>query len=36
MAVIFLANGSLWLPMALHAIIDLRILLLFRPGDLAS
>jgi uncharacterized protein len=36
MAVIFLATGSLWLPMALHAIIDLRILLLLRPGDLAS
>jgi uncharacterized protein len=36
MAVIFLASGSLWLPMALHAIIDVRILLLLRPGDLAS
>lgn len=36
MAVIFLASGSLWLPMALHAIIDLRVLLLLRPGDLAS
>jgi membrane protease YdiL (CAAX protease family) len=36
MAVIFLASGSLWLPMALHAIIDLRLLLLLRPGDLAS
>jgi len=36
MAVIFLASGNLWLPMALHAIIDLRILLLLRPGDLAS
>ncbi len=35
-AVIFLATGSLWLPMALHAIIDLRMLLLLRPGDLAS
>ena len=35
-AVIFLATGSLWLPMALHAIIDLRVLLLLRPGDLAS
>jgi uncharacterized protein len=35
MAVLFLASGSLWLPMALHAIIDLRILLLLRPGDLA-
>jgi uncharacterized protein len=36
MAVLFLASGSLWLPMALHAIIDLRVLLLLRPGDLAS
>jgi membrane protease YdiL (CAAX protease family) len=36
MAVIFLASGSLWLPMTLHAIIDLRILLLVRPRDLAS
>ena len=36
MAVLFLASGSLWLPMALHAIIDLRILFLLRPGDLAS
>jgi membrane protease YdiL (CAAX protease family) len=36
MAVIFLSTGSLWLPMALHAIIDLRVLLLLRPGDLAS
>ena len=36
MAVIFLTSGSLWLPIALHAIIDLRILLLLRPGDLAS
>jgi membrane protease YdiL (CAAX protease family) len=36
MAMLFLASGSLWLPMALHAIIDLRILLLLRPGDLAS
>jgi CAAX protease family protein len=36
MAVIFLATGSLWLPMALHAMIDLRVLLLLRPGDLAS
>jgi membrane protease YdiL (CAAX protease family) len=36
MAVLFVASGSLWLPMALHAIIDLRILLLLRPGDLTS
>src|SRR5580693_1823572 len=35
-AMLFMASGSLWLPMALHAIIDLRILLLLRPGDLAS
>ena len=36
MAVIFFATGSLWLPMALHAMIDLRLLLLLGPGDLAS
>jgi membrane protease YdiL (CAAX protease family) len=36
MALIFLATGSLWLPMALHAMIDLRVLLLLRPGDLVS
>jgi uncharacterized protein len=36
MALIFLATGNLWLPMALHAMIDLRVLLLLRPGDLAS
>jgi membrane protease YdiL (CAAX protease family) len=35
-AVMFLATGSLWFPMALHAIIDLRLLLLLRPGDLSS
>jgi len=35
MGVIFLATGSLWLPMALHAIIDLRVLFLLRPGELA-
>ncbi len=36
MALIFFSTGSLWLPMALHALIDLRILFLLRPGDLAS
>jgi len=36
MAVIFLTTGSLWLPMALHAIIDLRILLLLRRGEMIS
>jgi membrane protease YdiL (CAAX protease family) len=34
MAVIFIVTGSLWLPIALHAIIDLRVLFLLRPGDL--
>ncbi|HKM46607.1 MAG TPA: CPBP family intramembrane glutamic endopeptidase [Terriglobales bacterium] len=34
MAVIFVVTGSLWLPIALHAIIDLRVLFLLRPGDL--
>jgi len=36
MGVIFLATGSLWLPMALHALVDLRVLFLLRPGELAS
>jgi len=36
MGVILLATGSLWLPMALHALIDLRVLFLLRPGELAS
>jgi len=36
MAEIFLASGSLWLSMALHAMLDLRVLLLLRPGDLSS
>ncbi len=36
MALIFFSTGSLWLPMALHALIDLRVLFLLRPGDLAS
>ena len=34
MAIIFFVTGSLWLPMALHAFIDLNILLLLRRGDL--
>jgi uncharacterized protein len=36
MAVIFLSTGSLWMPMVLHAMIDLRLLFLLRRGDLAS
>ncbi|MGA7896348.1 MAG: CPBP family intramembrane glutamic endopeptidase [Candidatus Sulfotelmatobacter sp.] len=36
MAVLFVATGSLWLPMALHAVLDLRILFLLRPGELTS
>ncbi|MGO8793504.1 MAG: lysostaphin resistance A-like protein [Candidatus Sulfotelmatobacter sp.] len=36
MAVIFIMTGSLWMPMALHAAFDLRVLLLFRPSDLAA
>jgi uncharacterized protein len=36
MAVVFVVTGSLWLPMALHALIDLRILFLLRPGELTS
>lgn len=34
MSAIFFATGSLWLPMILHAFIDLNILLLLRRGDL--
>ncbi len=33
MAIIFLVTRSLWLPMALHAVVDLRILFLLRPGE---
>jgi membrane protease YdiL (CAAX protease family) len=29
---LFFASGSLWLPMLVHALIDMRILLLVRPG----
>src|SRR5271154_1980351 len=36
MVVVFAATGSLWLPMALHAVIDLRILFMLRPGELMS
>lgn len=36
MAVIFIVTGTLWLPMALHAVIDLRILFLLRTGELMS
>jgi len=34
--VIFIVTGTLWLPMALHAVIDLRILFLLRTGELMS
>ncbi|MGA8436610.1 MAG: CPBP family intramembrane glutamic endopeptidase [Candidatus Sulfotelmatobacter sp.] len=34
LAVIFVVTGSLWRPIALHAILDLRVLFLLRPGDL--
>jgi uncharacterized protein len=34
MAIIFVVTGSLWLPITLHAIIDLRILFLVRPGEM--
>jgi len=34
LAVVFIATGNLWIPIALHAVIDLRILLLLRPGEL--
>jgi uncharacterized protein len=33
MAIIFGIAGNLWLPMALHAAFDLRILFLLRPGE---
>lgn len=36
LAVIFLCTGSLWLPMALHAILDLRILFLLRAEEPAA
>jgi membrane protease YdiL (CAAX protease family) len=36
LAVIFLSTGSLWLPMAVHAILDLRILFLWHGEELAS
>jgi membrane protease YdiL (CAAX protease family) len=35
-SVIFFITGSLWLPMALHAFVDLNVLLLLRRGDLES
>jgi len=36
MGVIFFATGSLWLPIALHAIIDLRVIFLLRRGELTT
>ena len=36
MAIIFFITGSLWLPMALHAFLDLNVLLLVRRGDLIT
>jgi uncharacterized protein len=36
MAIIFFITGSLWLPMALHAFLDLNVLLLLRRGDSLS
>ena len=35
MAVVFIITGSLWLPIALHAAFDLRVLLLFRSSGSA-
>jgi membrane protease YdiL (CAAX protease family) len=35
-SIIFFITGSLWLPMALHAFIDLNVLLLLPRGDLAA
>jgi membrane protease YdiL (CAAX protease family) len=36
LAVIFFITGSLWLPIAIHALIDLRILFLVRPEESIS
>jgi membrane protease YdiL (CAAX protease family) len=36
MAVIFVVTGNLWLPIAMHALIDLRVLFLIRPGEALS
>jgi membrane protease YdiL (CAAX protease family) len=36
MAIIFFITGSLWLPMAMHALLDLNVLLLLRRGDLPA
>lgn len=33
MAMVFFVTGSLWLPIALHAVLDLRVLFLLRPGE---
>lgn len=36
MAIVFAVTGSLWLPIALHTVLDLRVLFLLRPGELFS
>jgi uncharacterized protein len=36
LAVMFVVSGSLWLPMVIHALVDLRVLLLLRPEDLLA
>jgi uncharacterized protein len=36
LGVVFIVSGSLWLPILIHAAIDLRILILIRPGDLMT
>jgi uncharacterized protein len=36
MAIVFFVTGSLWLPIALHAVLDLRVLFLLRPGELLT
>jgi membrane protease YdiL (CAAX protease family) len=36
MAIIFFITGSLWLPMAMHALLDLNVLLLLRRGEISS
>ena len=36
MSALFLGSGSLWLPMLLHVLLDLRILLLLRRDDSAN
>ncbi len=36
MAIIFFITGSLWLPMAMHVVLDLNVLLLLRRGEMIS